>query len=351
MSKTHRRSSFLPFTPSNSGKSSEVEFWQDLEGSGEGREWAAAEAQCDLLGSEGQIGLVRTRAARTQLQNDLSVARAEVKREFKALFEREIRKYSEEIEKLRENCDNARMAAIGKDAELGKLRGVIAEQEVVITALRTGVIVGEKTPLSPSKLHKNADNVDYLRAETHSLLEKVSAFAEITKILRGENGELQEKLAETKEELKETIENYEEKLKCQVESYENRLEMAERKYEALFRKCFSHSFEGYKNDTERELQVCEALRSRQNAVIGQLQEQLRAAKTLLQSPRAGSKERLFVSVSPKAATSRGRFPTSLRVPAPSVPQLPRYPVKVVDLNVQRLTRTLDRSFLASREAI
>ena len=348
MSKTHRRSSFLASTPSNSGKSSEMDFWQDLEG----REWAAAEAQCDLMESEGQTGLVRVRAAtRTQLQNDLSVARAEVEREFKAVFLREQRKYREEIEKLRENCDNARMVAIGKDAELGKLRGIIAEQEVVITALRTGVIVGGENPKSHSDIHKNSENVDYLRAETHSLLEKVSAFGEITKILRGENGELQEKLSESREDLKETIENYEEKLKCQVESYESRLESAGNKYESLFHEYFLPSFESYKNDTERELEVCEALRARQNVAIVQLQEQLRVARSLLQSPRAGSKERLFVSVSPKAASSRGRFPISLRTTAPSAPQLPRYPVKVIDLNRQRLARTLERSLLASREAI
>jgi hypothetical protein len=235
MSKTHRRSSFLAFTPSSSEKSSEFEFWRDLEDGGESVECAAAGAQCDLGSLEAPIGLVQVRAAtRTQLQNDLSVARAEVKRELWALFEREKRKYTEETEKLREKCDNVRMVAIGKDAEIGKLRGVIAEQEVVITALRLGVIVSERLQQTHLKAEKPTETVDFLRAESHSLHEKVAAFTDITRLLRSENGELQEKLTETKDELKSTVENYEEKLKCQIELYENRLQTAGKKYEELF---------------------------------------------------------------------------------------------------------------------
>lgn len=234
MSKTHHRSSFLAFTPSSSGKSSEFEFWRDLEEGEKSVECTATEAQCDLVGVEAQIGLVQVRAAtRTQLQNDLSVARAEVKREFWALFEREKRKYTEETDKLREKCDNLRMVAIGKDAEIGKLRGVIAEQEVVITALRLGVIVSEQTHQIHLKEAKPNETADFLRAETHSLQEKVAAFTDITRLLRSENCEMQEKLTETKEELKSTVENYEEKLKCQVEMYENRLQAAGKRYEDL----------------------------------------------------------------------------------------------------------------------
>lgn len=85
---------------------------------------------------------------------------------------------------------------------------------------------------------------------------------------------------------------------------------------------------------------------RQNALIAQLQDQLKAAKTLLQGTRSRRSDRPQNSSSPKSAVSRSRFQLPLRIPVPSTPQLPRYPVKVVDLNMSRLNRTFDRSFIA-----
>lgn len=229
----HRRSDVLL---SNSEESSEVDFWQEVDGTVDSQECSAASAQCDLLNSETQLHRVRA-ATRTQLQNDLTLARAQVKREFWTYFEQQKRKYCEEIEKLRGNCDDLRMMGIGKDLEIGKLKGLIAEQEVLICALRLGVIITskplEETALSTKKTHQN---IDYFKSEARVLQEKVTSFTEVVKILRSENTELTDKIADYKQELKETHDEYQEKLQCQIEVYEEKLRKSEEKYTELLSK-------------------------------------------------------------------------------------------------------------------
>ena len=350
---------------SSCSESSEIEFWEELEETASemrtqstaGRPTprpdpssrctaptAAAESQCELVYGGDALEVMRVRAAhRVQILNDRCVARAQVRSEFEEALEAQRRQHEQDLATLLDTCDSIRMMAIGKDVQIIRLKEVLSEQEVIITALRLGVFV-DTTKQSSQALSQGL-SIESLKSECVSLHEKINAFTDITRLLKSENAELNEKLTDAKLEIKEKTIEFDEKLECVTEAATEKYNSLQEKYQEILKVYAFLRFDEYKTETEKEFAVQEEVIERQNALISQLQEQLKAAKMLLQtSPKGRSGDR-YVSSSPKSA-GRARFQLPLRIPVPSTPQLPRYPVKVVDLNLSRLNRTFDRTFLA-----
>jgi hypothetical protein len=161
-----------------------------------------------------------------------------------------------------------------KDKEIASLQQKIVEQELIVVSSRFGnkknldnerIVAELKSNLDIAKLGFNMQ-IDHMR--------------ELVEIYRKDQEKAENELKTVQEELKTKVMNYEEMLEKGRKEIQNSKNEAEEKVRMIQEK-----YDAFRSDTEKELKVRYAIHKRQVDLIAFLKNELKNAKTVIETPR------------------------------------------------------------------
>ena len=184
-------------------------------------------------------------------------------------------KFQKDALKLHETFANSRSIIQQKDREIAELVKKVESQEILITSMR---LILDKIS-NPKEIHKekkqeNLENqIEAYKLQIKSIKILCEEFKNDFDKIKAEN----EKLIEENHQLKQTVENTVHELNNF--SNEHTVKLKKEKED------ISSEFMKYKMEAEKELEVRELLHNRQAQVIASLQEELKNAKLIINTPR------------------------------------------------------------------
>lgn len=197
------------------------------------------------------------------------------KKELNMKIEEIKEEFVKENEKLKETYANSRAIIQKKDKRIGELSKMVTVQEEIISDLRIFIRrwkTGERKRANGRKSPVKEDGEQY-RVQIKLMKELCEQFKSDVDRYKKENEKLIEEnkfLAKAYDEILLKMENFSNDIVDKLKSEKSDIEI---------------EYAKYKLESEKELEVREVLNTRHLATINQLQEELKLAKTVINSPR------------------------------------------------------------------
>ena len=194
-------------------------------------------------------------------------------------YKRKIHDLSEKnrllVEELRIDYEKLTLSLTQKDNEIARVQRLLTDQEEFISRHR----ITKETLTKPVVIEKEAQMTEK-GEKLKGLKLQIESFRKLVHMYQEQTIDAQEKLANTEALLKQR----EQEFATQIAELNQNAQKLTQDYELQMQQ-FRTQFDNYKDEAQKELEVCHLVNARQTELVKMLQNELRSAKIVLQAPR------------------------------------------------------------------